>query len=58
MTQLYKKCSTIKVHFLHHCLKWQSEDATDGTQQGERGDGCQEVPSPNCTADTEEHGYW
>lgn len=34
--QLYKKCSTIKVHFLHHSSGRVTEDSTDRKQQDER----------------------
>lgn len=37
MMQLYKKCSTIKVHFLYHSLSGRvTENSTDRTQQDER----------------------
>lgn len=54
MMQLYKKCSTIKVHFLHHSLSGRvTEDSTDRMQQDERmrqllGG----VKPPHCTPDT------
>lgn len=47
--QLYKKCSTIKVHFLSGRV---TEESTDRTQWDERTRLLGEVRLPDCTPDT------